>query len=148
MVWVHLKNYPAMFRGREELFREVHRALREAGISVVMISQGSSEHSICFAVPEAHGERARGIVRQAFALELEQGQIQGVDVQPGCSILAIVGDGDFLSNAYLGNAGNLELGLRLLRWLSREDRMLKIPPRLTSLEYCSMNSSLSMLASR
>ena len=68
-------------------------ALREAGISVVMISQGSSEHSICFAVPEAHGERARGIVRQAFALELEQGQIQGVDVQPGCSILAIVGDG-------------------------------------------------------
>jgi len=44
-------------------------ALRDAGISVVMISQGSSEHSICFAVPEAHGERARGIVRQAFALE-------------------------------------------------------------------------------
>lgn len=34
MVWVHLKNYPAMFRGREELFREVHRGLREAGIGV------------------------------------------------------------------------------------------------------------------
>jgi aspartokinase/homoserine dehydrogenase 1 len=68
-------------------------ALREAGISVVMISQGSSEHSICFAVPEAHGQRAKSIVRQAFALELEQGQIQGVEVQPGCSILAIVGDG-------------------------------------------------------
>jgi small-conductance mechanosensitive channel len=34
MVWVHLKNYPAMFRGREELFREIHRALREAGIEV------------------------------------------------------------------------------------------------------------------
>jgi small-conductance mechanosensitive channel/CRP-like cAMP-binding protein len=34
MVWVHLKNYPAMFRGREELYREIHRALREAGIEV------------------------------------------------------------------------------------------------------------------
>jgi aspartokinase/homoserine dehydrogenase 1 len=68
-------------------------ALREAGISVVMISQGSSEHSICFAVPEAHGRRAKDIVRQAFALEMEQGQIQGVEVQNGCSILAIVGDG-------------------------------------------------------
>jgi small-conductance mechanosensitive channel/CRP-like cAMP-binding protein len=34
MVWVHLKNYPAMFRAREELFREIHRGLREAGIEV------------------------------------------------------------------------------------------------------------------
>jgi len=34
MVWVHLKNYPAMFRAREELFRELHRALQEAGIEV------------------------------------------------------------------------------------------------------------------
>ncbi|ESQ12014.1 MAG: mechanosensitive ion channel [Thiohalocapsa sp. PB-PSB1] len=34
MVWVHLKNYPAMFRGREELYREIHRGLREAGIEV------------------------------------------------------------------------------------------------------------------
>jgi small-conductance mechanosensitive channel len=34
MVWVHLKGYPAVFRGREELFREIHRGLREAGIEV------------------------------------------------------------------------------------------------------------------
>lgn len=34
MVWVHLKNYPAMFRAREELFREIHRALRAAGIEM------------------------------------------------------------------------------------------------------------------
>ncbi len=58
--------------------------------------------------------------------------------------LAIVGDGDFLSNAYLGNAGNLELGLRLLRWLSREDRMLQIPPRLTP----SPNLEFSPLAAK
>ncbi|WP_245537385.1 mechanosensitive ion channel family protein [Thiocystis violascens] len=31
MVWVHLKNYPAVFRGREELFREIHWALQRAG---------------------------------------------------------------------------------------------------------------------
>ncbi|KAA6184018.1 mechanosensitive ion channel [Thiohalocapsa marina] len=34
MVWVHLKNYPAMFRAREELFREIHRGLQEAGIEI------------------------------------------------------------------------------------------------------------------
>ena len=44
-------------------------ALRDAGVSVVMISQGSSEHSICFAVPGALGERARKAVEQAFFAE-------------------------------------------------------------------------------
>jgi small-conductance mechanosensitive channel/CRP-like cAMP-binding protein len=34
MVWVHLRNYPAMFRGREELFREIHWALQRAGIGL------------------------------------------------------------------------------------------------------------------
>ncbi|MBK1724250.1 mechanosensitive ion channel family protein [Thiocystis violacea] len=34
MVWVHLKNYPAMFRAREELFREIHHGLQAAGIEV------------------------------------------------------------------------------------------------------------------
>lgn len=34
MVWVHLKNYPAMFRAREELYREIHLGLQDAGIEV------------------------------------------------------------------------------------------------------------------
>ncbi|MCF7988863.1 MAG: mechanosensitive ion channel [Thiohalocapsa sp.] len=34
MVWVHLKNYPSVFRAREELFRQIHRGLSEAGIEV------------------------------------------------------------------------------------------------------------------
>jgi CRP-like cAMP-binding protein len=34
MVWVHLKNYPSMFRAREELYREIHLGLQEAGIEV------------------------------------------------------------------------------------------------------------------
>ena len=32
MVWVHFPNYPAMFAGREELYREVHYALNRAGV--------------------------------------------------------------------------------------------------------------------
>src|SRR5262249_40896447 len=68
-------------------------ALRDEGISVVMISQGSSEHSICFAVPAAVSERAREAVERAFFAERHHGQIQHVDVTTGCSILAVVGDG-------------------------------------------------------
>ncbi|UCG71482.1 MAG: bifunctional aspartate kinase/homoserine dehydrogenase I [Chromatiales bacterium] len=68
-------------------------ALRAAGISVILISQASSEHSICFAVPERHSAAVEQVVRRAFAAELEQGQIQSVEVQPDCSIIAVVGDG-------------------------------------------------------
>jgi bifunctional aspartokinase / homoserine dehydrogenase 1 len=68
-------------------------ALRDAGISVILISQASSEHSICFAVPEAQAVRAEEAVRRAFDAELRDGQIQHVEVMLGMSILAVVGDG-------------------------------------------------------
>src|ERR1700691_2910996 len=68
-------------------------ALRDSGISVILISQGSSEHSICFAIPEAQAVRAEEAVRSAFDDELRDGQIQHVEVALGMSILAVVGDG-------------------------------------------------------
>ena len=68
-------------------------ALREHGISVALISQGSSEHSICFALAQPEADRAAAVVRDAFESELRQGQIQRVDVTRDCSILAVVGDG-------------------------------------------------------
>ena len=68
-------------------------ALRDAGISVILISQGSSEHSICFAIPEAQAVRAEEAIRRAFDAELRDGQIQHVDVNLGLGILAVVGDG-------------------------------------------------------
>ncbi len=68
-------------------------ALRDAGISVILISQGSSEHSICFAIPEAQANRAEEAVRAAFDSELRGGQIHRVEVSRGMSILAVVGDG-------------------------------------------------------
>jgi len=68
-------------------------ALRDEGISVVMVSQGSSEHSICFAVPSAVADDARAAVERAFFAERHHGQIQRVEVASECSILAAVGDG-------------------------------------------------------
>ncbi|HEX4153675.1 MAG TPA: bifunctional aspartate kinase/homoserine dehydrogenase I [Steroidobacteraceae bacterium] len=68
-------------------------ALRDAGISVIVISQGSSEHSICFAIPAAQAARAEEAVRRAFDPELRDGQIQHVDVTLDLAILAVVGDG-------------------------------------------------------
>ncbi|HEV3468915.1 MAG TPA: bifunctional aspartate kinase/homoserine dehydrogenase I [Pyrinomonadaceae bacterium] len=68
-------------------------ALRAMDVSVVLISQGSSEHSICFAVPSAQAGLARTTVEEAFTAEMRRGQIQTVGLTPGCCILAVVGDG-------------------------------------------------------
>jgi aspartokinase/homoserine dehydrogenase 1 len=68
-------------------------ALREEGVSVILISQGSSEHSICCAVPRDQADRAVQRVRRAFEQELAEGQIQSVDVDTDLAILAVVGDG-------------------------------------------------------
>jgi hypothetical protein len=49
--------------------------------------------------------------------------------------LIVIGDGDFLANSYLANAGNLDLGLALMRWLSGNDPMIGIPaPRADDME--------------
>jgi aspartokinase/homoserine dehydrogenase 1 len=69
------------------------RALKYASVSVPLISQASSEHSICIAVPADLAERAANVIREAFADELEGGQIQSVDVTEHQSIVAVVGDG-------------------------------------------------------
>ncbi|MCP5093206.1 MAG: bifunctional aspartate kinase/homoserine dehydrogenase I [Gammaproteobacteria bacterium] len=68
-------------------------ALKKAGVSVTLISQASSEHSICIAVPDDVAERARQVITEAFAEELDSGQIQSVDATPAQSIVAVVGDG-------------------------------------------------------
>lgn len=68
-------------------------ALKRAGVSVVMISQGSSEHSICCVIQESNAERARHSLLEAFRHEVSTAQIADVTVMGGVSVLAVVGDG-------------------------------------------------------
>ena len=73
----------------ERMFAALHRA----GVSVTMISQGSSEHSICCVVREDQAEPARAAVEAAFREAIGDGQAQGVGVTRGICVLAAVGDG-------------------------------------------------------
>jgi len=68
-------------------------ALHAVDVSVVMISQASSEHSICLAVPLAQAELTKQTIEEAFFAEIQRGQVQTVDLTKDCCILAIVGDG-------------------------------------------------------
>ena len=71
----------------------VFGALRQAGVSVVMIAQASSEHSICCAVRAADAERAVQVLRETFARELDAGLVQSIEAETGVAVLAAVGDG-------------------------------------------------------
>jgi hypothetical protein len=42
--------------------------------------------------------------------------------------IVVVGSGSFLSNAYSGNGGNLDLGVNMLNWLSNEERLITLAP--------------------
>lgn len=68
-------------------------ALHAAGVSVTMISQGSSEHSICCVVRQSQAERGREAILAAFADAIADGQVQGVQLTDGLCVLAAVGDG-------------------------------------------------------
>ncbi|HEX6751686.1 MAG TPA: bifunctional aspartate kinase/homoserine dehydrogenase I [Longimicrobium sp.] len=68
-------------------------ALREAGVEALMVSQGSSQNSLCLAVPAASAETARRAADAAFFAERHHGQVGETEVDPDCCLLAVVGDG-------------------------------------------------------
>lgn len=84
-------------------------ALQGAGVSVAMISQASSEHSICLCVPADRAAVARAALTEAFGPELARRELEGVDVQRGMAMLAVVG---------LGMAGSPGIAARMFRALS------------------------------
>ena len=68
-------------------------AVHHEGISVSLISQASSEHSICFSVPEGSAERARRSLETTFQREIARQEIDGVEVRTGAATLVVVGLG-------------------------------------------------------
>jgi aspartokinase/homoserine dehydrogenase 1 len=67
-------------------------ALARQGISAILISQASSEHSICFAVAPQDAERTRAAVAAEFALERQAGLVDDVVVEKGMAVVAAVGE--------------------------------------------------------
>ncbi|MEX0916449.1 MAG: aspartate kinase, partial [Wenzhouxiangellaceae bacterium] len=92
----------------ERVFETLHRA----EISVTMISQGSSEHSICCVLPRDDAERARELLNLRFMHEIESAQLQRISVLDDIEVLAIVGD---------GMAGSPGVAGRLFSALGRAD---------------------------
>ena len=75
------------------------------------------------------GQDVKGPLNIGLTLEREPEQAQGEISAQRTQRIMVIGDGDFLSNAYVGNSGNQELGIRLVNWLSNDDDFIAIPAR-------------------
>ena len=67
-------------------------ALSRAQINVILITQSSSEHSICVGIEEKFSATAKRVVDAEFENEIAVGKIEPLQIENNLSILALVGD--------------------------------------------------------
>ena len=67
-------------------------ALAAKNISVILITQASSEHSICFAINPDDTKAARKAITREFELEMDRGRIDEPLIESEKSIVAIIGE--------------------------------------------------------
>ncbi|MGR9115845.1 MAG: GldG family protein [Gammaproteobacteria bacterium] len=69
---------------------------------------------------DADAEEQEGPLNLAYALSRN---LEGQSEQR----IIVIGDGDFLSNSFIGNVGNLDLGVKMINWLIQDDSYIDIP---------------------
>jgi bifunctional aspartokinase / homoserine dehydrogenase 1 len=72
--------------------KRLFEALANEQINVIIITQSSSEHSICVGVEEAYADKAKTVVDTAFDYEIETGKVEPLVVEKELAIVALVGD--------------------------------------------------------
>jgi aspartokinase/homoserine dehydrogenase 1 len=72
--------------------KRLFEALSGQQINVILITQGSSEHSICVGIDEANTNAAKATVDHSFHPEIAAGTVDPLVVETGLSIIALVGE--------------------------------------------------------
>ena len=72
--------------------KRLFETLAQEKINVILITQASSEHSICFGVNTADASKAKDAIDLSFENEIELGKIDPIKVENELSIVALVGD--------------------------------------------------------
>ncbi|WP_412069560.1 bifunctional aspartate kinase/homoserine dehydrogenase I [Rubrivirga sp. IMCC43871] len=68
-------------------------ALSDAGVNVRMISQASSEQSVCVVVDGADADASVAALREVFAAEIARGDVRAVEAIEDCAVVSAVGEG-------------------------------------------------------
>ncbi|MCX8789413.1 bifunctional aspartate kinase/homoserine dehydrogenase I [Vibrio parahaemolyticus] len=80
-------------KGMVGMASRVFGAMSSAGVSIVLITQSSSEYSISFCIEADDKLKAQQVLADAFELELKDGLLEPVDFIDDVSIVTLVGDG-------------------------------------------------------
>lgn len=72
--------------------RRVFGALADAGVNVILISQASSEHSICVSIRSSETSKAKEAIEQEFLAEIRNGEMDPVVVTSDMAVVAVVGE--------------------------------------------------------
>ena len=72
--------------------KRLFEALSDEGINVILITQSSSEHSICVGVNDVDTIRAKEVIDGAFAAEIIMQKVEPLKIEKDLSIVALVGD--------------------------------------------------------
>ncbi|MGI9916284.1 bifunctional aspartate kinase/homoserine dehydrogenase I [Vibrio owensii] len=80
-------------KGMVGMASRVFGAMSSAGVSIVLITQSSSEYSISFCIEAQDKAKAQQVLVDAFELELKDGLLEPVDFIDDVSIVTLVGDG-------------------------------------------------------
>lgn len=79
-------------KGMVGMAARVFSVMSRAGISVVLITQSSSEYSISFCIPQGELSRAKKALEDEFYLELKDGLLDTLDVVERLAIISVIGD--------------------------------------------------------
>ncbi len=72
--------------------KRLFEALANESVNVILITQSSSEHSICVGINEAETAKAKRAIDHAFSFEIQSGKVEPLKVEKGLSIVALVGE--------------------------------------------------------
>jgi len=123
----------ASFLGTPGVGKRMMEALGNAGVNVILTSQGSSEHSITVAVDENQEVRARECVAEAFQLEIARNDETRVTSMAECSILAVIGEGmkkrPGISGRFFSSLGQAKVNVIAIAQGSSERNISAVVPR-------------------
>lgn len=72
--------------------KRLFETLANEQINVILITQSSSEHSICVGIEEAFAEKAKNAVDNEFSFEIERLKVDPLIIEEELAIIALVGD--------------------------------------------------------
>jgi ABC-type uncharacterized transport system involved in gliding motility auxiliary subunit len=116
-----------------ELFRSFEKSWTETGDISKPIVFNSADGDVA------------GPITLSVALERKLAPAEDKPASKASQRIVVIGDSDFLSNAYLGTGANLSLGMNIFNWLAGDDDLIAVEPKSAPDTRLQLNDSQVML---